>query len=58
MYLTQGDIIAITIALGFSLVLILIMLYANVQLLNENRFLKQRLRAWRKSCEKHVEVPF
>ena len=58
MYLTQGDIIAITIALGFSLILILIMLYANVQLLNENRFLKQRLRAWRKSCEKHVEVPF
>ena len=58
MYLSQGDIIAITIALGFSLVLILIMLYANVQLLNENRFLKQRLRAWRKSCEKHVEVPF
>ena len=58
MYLTQGDIIAITIALGFSLLLILIMLYANVQLLNENRFLKQRLRAWRKSCEKHVEVPF
>ena len=58
MYLTQGDIIAITIALGFSLVLILIMLYANVQLLNENRFLKQRLRAWRKSCENHAEVPF
>ena len=58
MYLTQGDIIAITIALGFSLVLIVIMLYANVQLLNENRFLKQRLRAWRKSCENHAEVPF
>lgn len=58
MYLTQGDVIAITIALGFSLVLILIMLYANVQLLNENRFLKQRLRAWRKSCENHAEVPF
>ena len=58
MTLSYGEIVAITIALGFSLVLILIMLYANVQLLNENRFLKQRLRAWRKSCEKHVEVPF
>lgn len=58
MYLTQGDIIAITIALGTSLTLILIMLYANIQLLNENRFLKQRLRAWRKSCENHTEVPF
>ena len=58
MTLSYGDLVAISIALGFSLVLILIMLYANVQLLNENRFLKQRLRAWRKSCEKHVEVPF
>jgi hypothetical protein len=58
MTLSYGEIVAITIALGFSLVLILIMLYANVQLLNENRFLKQRLRAWRKSCENHAEVPF
>ena len=58
MTLSYGEIVAITIALGFSLVLILIMLYANVQLLNENRFLKQRLRAWRKSCENHTEVPF
>ena len=58
MYLDSGTVVAITIALGFSLVLILIMLYANVQLLNENRFLKQRLRAWRKSCENHAEVPF
>ena len=58
MTLSYGEIVAITIALGFSLVLILIMLYANVQLLNENRCLKQRLRAWRKSCENHAEVPF
>ena len=58
MTLSYSEIVAITIALGFSLVLILIMLYANVQLLNENRFLKQRLRAWRKSCENHAEVPF
>lgn len=58
MTLSYGEIVAITIALGTSLTLILIMLYANVQLLNENRFLKQRLRAWRKSCENHTEVPF
>ena len=48
MYLSQSDIIAITIALGTSLTLMIIMLYANVQLLRENRFLKTRLRIWRK----------
>ena len=58
MYLSQSDIIAITIALGTSLTLIIIMLYANMQLLKENRFLKQRLRAWRTACRNHVEVPF
>ncbi len=55
MYLSQGDIIAITIALGTSLTLIIIMLYANIQLLNENRFLKTRLRAWRKSFQTNNE---
>ena len=49
MYLSQGDIIAITIALGTSLTLIIIMLYANIQLLKENRFLKARLQAWRRT---------
>jgi hypothetical protein len=58
MYIDTPTIIAITIALGVSLVLIFILSFANVQLLNENRFLKQRLRAWRKSCENHTEVPF
>ena len=58
MYMDTGTIIGITIALGASLIMMFILAFANVQLLNENRFLKQRLRAWRKSCEKHVEVPF
>jgi hypothetical protein len=58
MYLTTGDMIAITIALGASMLLLFIVTFANVHLLNENRFLKQRLRAWRKSCQNHVEVPF
>jgi hypothetical protein len=58
MYLDTPTVIGITIALGASLFMIFILSFANVQLLNENRFLKQRLRAWRKSCEKHVEVPF
>ena len=51
MYLDTATIIAITIALGTSLTLIIIMLYANIQLLNENRFLKTRLRIWRKKFE-------
>ena len=51
MYLDTATIIAITIALGTSLTLIIIMLYANMQLLKENRFLKARLQAWRKSYQ-------
>jgi len=58
MYMDTGTIIGITIALGVSLILIFILAFANATLLQENRFLKQRLRAWRKSCENHVEVPF
>ena len=55
MYLSQGDIIAITIALGTSLTLMIIMLYANVQLLRENRFLKTRLHIWRKRFQTQGE---
>lgn len=58
MYLDSGTIVAITIALGASLVMIFILAFANVQLLQENRFLRGRLRAWRQSCRNHVEVPF
>ena len=59
MYLTTGDIVAITIALVTSIALIFITIFANIHLLNENRFLKERLRAWRKSCQhNHAEVPF
>ena len=58
MYLSSGDMIAITIALVTSMALLFIVTFANIHLLNENRFLKRRLRAWRKSCQNHVEVPF
>jgi hypothetical protein len=58
MYLSSGDMIAITIALVSSMALLFIVTFANIHLLNENRFLKGRLRAWRKSCQNHVEVPF
>jgi hypothetical protein len=58
MYLSSGDMIAIFIALVSSMALLFIVTFANIHLLNENRFLKGRLRAWRKSCENHTEVPF
>jgi hypothetical protein len=58
MYLDKALVVTTTIALGVSLVLIIVLAYANTVLIQENRFLKQRLRAWRKSCQNHVEVPF
>jgi hypothetical protein len=59
MYLTSGDMIAIVIALVTSMALLFIVTFANIHLLNENRFLKGRLRAWRRTCQhNHVEVPF
>jgi hypothetical protein len=58
MYIDTGTIIGITIALGASLFMMFILAFANTKLQQENRYLRQRLRAWRKSCENHVEVPF
>jgi hypothetical protein len=58
MYLDTATIIGITIALGASLFMMFILAFANTKLQQENRYLRQRLRAWRKSCENHVEVPF
>ena len=58
MYINQAMIVGITIALGASLFLIFILSFANTTLLQENRFLKQRLRAWRTACRNHTEVPF
>jgi len=58
MYLNEAMVVGTTIALGVSLVLIIALAYANTILLQENRFLKQRLRAWRTACRNHTEVPF
>ena len=58
MFIDTSTVVAITIALGASLIMMFILAFANAHLLQENRFLKQRLRAWRKSCENHTEVPF
>ena len=56
MYLSYYDITAIVIALGSSLVLLIIMLYANIQLLKENRFLKRRLSVWRERAKDYGKV--
>ena len=58
MYMDTGTVIGITIALGASLIMMFILAYANAKLIEENRYIRRRLRAWRKSCENHVEVPF
>jgi len=58
MYMDTGTIIGITIALGASLIMMFILAFANTTLIQENRFLKQRLKAWRTACRNHVEVPF
>jgi len=58
MYLDTAMIVGITIALGVSLVMLFILTYANTKLIEENRYLRRRLMAWRKSCQNHVEVPF
>ena len=58
MYMDTGTVIGITIALGASLIMMFILAYANARLIEENRYLRRRLRVWRKSCENHVEVPF
>ena len=58
MFMDTGTVIGITIALGASLIMMFILAYANAKLIEENRYLRRRLRAWRKSCENHVEVPF
>ena len=55
MTLSYGDMVAITIALGSCIALLIVLTYANIQLLNENRFLKARLQAWRKSYQNQGE---
>ena len=58
MYITISEAIGIMIVLGVSIFLILITTIANYELQKENKFLRSRLRAWRKHCQHHVEVPF
>jgi hypothetical protein len=45
MYFSTGDVTATLIALGTAILLIVILTYANVALMKQNRFLKDRLKA-------------
>jgi hypothetical protein len=59
MFISIGTAIGLTIALAVSLFLVIVTTYANYLLLQDNKYLKSRLRAWRQSCQhNHVEVPF
>ena len=59
MFISISTVIALTIALGVNLFLLIITTYANYQLLQDNRYIKSRLQAWRKSCQRdHAKVPF
>jgi hypothetical protein len=59
MYLSLTEMIAVMIALGISILLILITIYANHTLLNENRILRSRIRRQSDQCIKyHSPRPF
>jgi hypothetical protein len=59
MYLSTATITGITIALGSSILLIILTAIANDRLQRDNKFLKSRLRQVRKQCEQeHTKVPF
>lgn len=59
MFISYGDLVAMLICASVVAVMTVLLFIANWQLLNENRFLKTRLRSWRRHCARHhAEVPF
>ena len=45
MYFSASDVTATIIALGMSILMIVLLAYSNVVLMKQNRFLKERLKA-------------
>lgn len=45
MYFSISDVTATLIALGMAILMIVLLTYANVVLMKQNRFLKERLKA-------------
>jgi hypothetical protein len=59
MYISASESVFMIICGGIMGFMLLMLFIANYTLLKENRYLKSRLRAWRKACERrHAEVPF
>lgn len=58
MFISYSELVGMTILAGVSMFMLILLFVANYTLLKENRFLRTRLRAWRKACQNHVEVPF
>lgn len=58
MFISYSELVGMTILAGVSLFMLILLFVANYTLLKQNRFLRGRLKAWRKSCQNHVEVPF
>lgn len=59
MYISASESVFMIICGGIMGFMLLMLFIANYTLLKQNRYLKSRLRAWRKACERrHAEVPF
>ena len=59
MFISYGSLIGMLICVAIISVMLFLLFAANYTLLRENRYLKGRLRAWRKDCaRRHTEVPF
>lgn len=59
MYVSISEAIFLITCAGIMGFMLLMLFIANYTLLKQNRYLKSRLKAWRKACERrHVEVPF
>jgi hypothetical protein len=59
MYISYGNLITMLICATVMAVMLALLFVANHTLLRENRYLKGRLKSWRKHCNKtHAALPF
>ena len=59
MFISYQELVVMTVCAGIASFMTVLLLIANYQLLRENRYLRSRLRAWRKHCTTtHSQRPF
>ena len=59
MYISYGQLTAMTICAALSAFILFMLFYSNYGLLKENRSLRNRIKRIRKRCEQeHANVPF